>query len=154
MRAMSDGASTGASDATRQVVRRIVITLLLLLAAAMVWYSASLKGAPESPSLTDAAVERLIPASDTPSAIRQSEIGIDLATGWEADLVINGVSIPEDEERRNEPLNEVFFTPGKGKVIEALAPGLVQVTAIIWRPIDGQTRDSGSRPVTWSFHVA
>jgi hypothetical protein len=154
MLAMSDTSARGAGDATRQVVRRLVIILLLALAAGMIWYSASIKGEPEEPSLTDSAVETLIPADQTPTAIRQAEIGIDLASGWDADLVINGVDIPEDQERRNEPLNQVFFSPGKDKVIEALAPGLVEVTAIIWRPIDGQTREKGSRAVRWSFHVA
>ena len=142
------------SDRGRLILRRVVIAALLLLAGGMVWYSASLKGEPESPTLTDAAVEQLVPAADTPTAIRQSEIGIDLTPGWDADLIINGITIPEDEERVNGPLSQVFFTPGKGKVIEALEPGLVQVTAIIWRPVQGETRDQGSRAVRWSFHVA
>jgi hypothetical protein len=146
MQAMSEGART--------VIRRVVIAALLVFAAGLVWYSGSVKGEPAAPSLTDSAVEQLVPARDTPTAIRQAEIGIDLAPGWDADLRINGVDIPEDEERRNPPLNQVFFRPGPGKVIEALAPGPVTVTAIIWRPTAGETRDNGSRTVTWSFRVA
>lgn len=142
------------SDAARTVVRRLVITALLVLAGGLVWYSASLKGEPAEPSLTDSAVEQLVPARDTPTAIRQAEIGIDLAPGWDADLRINGVDIPEDEERDNAPLNQVFFKPGAGQIIESLEPGPVTVTAIIWRPTAGQTREQGSRSVTWSFRVA
>ena len=136
------------------MLRKLVITALLVVAGGLVWYSASVKGEPPEPSLTDSAVEQLVPARDTPTAIRQAEIGIDLAPGWDADLQINGVDVPEDEERANPPLNQVFFMPGKGKVIESLAPGQVTVTAFIWRPADGQTRDQGSRTVTWSFRVA
>lgn len=151
---MSDGTPRREDAPARVVVRRLVTVLLLLLAAGMVWYSASVKGEPEAPSLADSAVENLVPARDTPSALRQAEIGIDLVSGWDADLIINGVDIPQDEERDDGPLNQVFFSPGKGKVIETLAPGLVQVTAVIWRPIDGQTHEKGSRRVSWSFHVA
>jgi len=144
----------GMSDAARTVLRRVVITALLLLAGGLVWYSASVKGEPEPPSLTDTAIEQLIPARDTPSALRQAEIGIDLAPGWDADLQINGVDIPEDEERENGSQDQVLFKPGEGKVIEALAPGVVQVTAFLWEPAKGQTHERGSHTVTWSFRVA
>jgi hypothetical protein len=148
---MSDAGTPGAG---RTVVRRLVITALLVLAGGLVWYSASVKGEPTPPSLTDTAVQQLIPDRDTPSALRQAEIGIDLAPGWDADLQINGVDIPEDEERENGSQDQVLFSPGKGKVIESLAPGLVQVTAILWEPAKGQTHERGSHTVTWSFRVA
>jgi hypothetical protein len=142
------------SDAARTVLRRVAIAALLLLAGGMVWYSASVKGEPEAPSLTDSAVEQLIPARDTPTAIRQAEIGVDLAPGWDADLQINGVDVPEDEERENGAQDQVLFSPGKGKVIEQLAPGPVTVTAYLWRPALGQTHEKGSHTVTWTFRVA
>jgi hypothetical protein len=148
------GRMRGMSDAARTVVRRLVITALLVVAGGLLWYSASIKGEPEAPSLSDSAVEQLVPARDTPTAIRQAEIGIDLVPGWDADLRINGVDVPEDEERDNGPLNQVFFKPGEGKVIEALAPGEVTVTAFIWRPTQGETRDQGGRTVSWTFRVA
>lgn len=142
------------TEVSSTLVRRTVIGMLLLASAGLLWWSASFKAKPTSPSLTDSAVEALTPENDTPNVLRQSTIGIDLKPGWDADLVINGVNIPQDEERNVEAQNQVFFTPGDGKAIEALAPGLVRVTAIIWRPIDGQTREQGSRPVRWSFNVS
>lgn len=142
------------TDRMKVLLRRVVIAGLLVLAAGMAWYSATIKGDPDDVLQTDNAVERLIPERDTPSAIRQAEIGIDLTTGYDADLQINGVDIPQDEERNNAPENQVFFAPGEGKSIEALAPGDVEVTAIIWRPIDGETRERGSRTVSWTFRVA
>ena len=136
------------------LLRRTVIGVLLLAAGGLVWWSASFKAKPTSPSLTDAAVQALTPENDAPNVLRQSTIGIDLKPGWDADLIINGVDIPQDEERNVEALNQVFFTPGEGKAIGQLRAGLVQVTAIIWRPIEGQTREHGSRSVRWSFHVS
>ena len=135
------------------MIRRVVISALLLLAGVLIWVSASYKAKPSSPSLTDAAVEALTPENDT-DALRQSEVGIDLASGWDADLLINGQPIPQDEERNVEGQYQVLFAPGDGKVLETLPAGLVQVTAIIWRPTEGQTRESGSRIVRWSFRVA
>jgi hypothetical protein len=142
------------SDAARTVVRRVVIAALLVLAGGLVWYSSSVKGEPDAPVLSDSAIQQLIPARDTPTALRQAEIGVDLAPGWDADLQINGVDVPEDEERENGAQDQVLFSPGKGKVIEQLAPGPVTVTAFLWRPALGQTHDEGSHTVTWSFRVA
>lgn len=127
---------------------------LLLLAAAGTWALAGRYGVDgtEDIKLTDAAVEQLIPGDGSPNVLRQSEIGIDLATGWTGVLAVNGVEIPEDQYRRNDPLNQVFFTPGEGKEIERLPAGPVIVTATIWRPVQGETRDDG-RQVVWRFNV-
>jgi len=135
------------------MLRRVVTVALLVVALGLIVVSARYKGDPSDPSLTDAAVEQIVPVEDA-TALRQSEIGIDLAAGWSADLRINGVDIPDDQERRVEPLNQVFFTPGEGRIIEQLAPGRVDVSAIIWRPSEGETRERGSRVVRWSFRVA
>jgi hypothetical protein len=138
----------------RPTLWRTVSVLGVILAIGLFVLSSRYKGEPTDPVLLDSAVERLIPADGAPAALRQSEIGIDLQLGWTAVFSINGVRIPEDEYRRNEPENQYFFTPGKGKIIEELAPGDVVVSAIIWRPIDGQTETAGSRTVTWRFKVA
>ena len=141
------------TEDSRTFVRRAVIGALLLLAGGLLWWSASFKAEPQSPSLTDPAVEGLTPENDSPNALHQSEIGIDLVPGWDADLIVNGIAIPQDEERNVEGLNQVFFLPKEGKTIERLPAGFVRVTAIIWRPADGETRARGSRSVTWSFRV-
>jgi hypothetical protein len=141
------------SPEVRRLLRWLVTTALLVLAGGLLWYSGTIKGDPVEPSLVDSAVEQLIPAPGAPSALRRSEVGIDLGPGWEADLIVAGVVIPPDQVRRNPPLNQVFFRPGEGKELEALPAGEVTVTAIIWRPVDGQTRDEGSRRVTWRFRA-
>ena len=70
-------------------------------------------------------VERLIPPNGA-RELRQSELGIDLAPGYEGTLVVNGIEIPDDQLRHVPAQNQVFFTPGEGKAIEELdgGPGL------------------------------
>lgn len=125
----------------------------LLLVAVGLFAFAGTKGAEEVPAASiSSAVQFLIPNAGSPSVLRQAEIGIDLHPGWVAVLQINGTEIPDDQYRRVDPENQVFFTPGEGREIEQLPPGKVTVTALVWRPIDGETRES-ARPITWSFSV-
>ncbi|HVM53220.1 MAG TPA: hypothetical protein VM262_08495 [Acidimicrobiales bacterium] len=134
------------------MARRVVIGLLLLAAVGAFW-AAGIHGTTEQqPILTQGAVEAFIPAPNSPSVVRQAEIGIDLAEGWTGELVINGIPIPDDQLRRNDPLNQLFFTPGEGREIERLDAGQVTVVARIWRPVDGETREQ-AREVSWSFAV-
>ena len=82
-------------------------------------------------------VERLIPRSGA-EVIRQAELGIDLAPGYEGRLVVNGVEIPEDELRLVPEQNEVFFAPGEGKAVERLDAGPNCVVAIVWESAVGR----------------
>ena len=129
-----------------------MLGLLLLVAVGMFWLAGRNGNADPEPLVTESAVEQLIPADGSPSVLRQAEIGIDLKDGWTGELSVNGVFIPEDQLRRNEPLAQVFFTPGPGKEIEQYRTGTVVVVASIWRPIDGETRED-ARQVVWRFTV-
>lgn len=133
-------------------MRRVVLGLLLVVAVGMFWLAGRNGNADPEPVLSESAVEQLIPADGSPSVLRQAEIGIDLKDGWTGELSVNGVFIPEDQLRRNEPLAQVFFTPGPDKEIEQFRSGTVVVVASIWRPIDGETRDD-ARQVVWRFKV-
>ena len=55
--------------------------------------------------------------------LRQAELGIDLAPGYDGTLAVNGVDIPVEDQRRVPEQNEVFFTPGEGKAVEQLLAG-------------------------------
>ena len=134
------------------MLRRIVLTLLVFVGIGMFWLAGRNGNADPKPTINEAAVEQLIPADGSPSVLRQAEIGIDLRDGWTGELTINGRFIPDDQIRRNEPLNQLFFTPGPGKEIERLDAGTVIVVASVWRPIDGETREDG-RQVVWRFKV-
>ena len=133
-------------------MRRVVLGLLLVVAVGMFWLAGQNGNADPEPVISESAVEQLIPADGSPSVLRQAEIGIDLKDGWTGELSVNGVFIPEDQLRRNEPLAQIFFTPGPGKEIEQFRSGTVVVVASIWRPIDGETREDG-RQVVWRFKV-
>ena len=134
------------------MLRRIVISLLLVVAIGMFWLAGKNGDNEVKPTVTESAVEALIPQDGSPSVLRQAEIGIDLKDGWTGELTINGRFIPDDQVRHNDPLNQLFFTPGPGKEIETLPAGTVIVVASVWRPIDGETRDDG-RQVVWRFKV-
>lgn len=132
---------------------KLGVTVLLAFAVGLVWWAGTLRGDPPDPQLLDAAVEHVVPTDGSPAVVRQARIGIDLAPGWTGVLRINGLEIPEDQLDRNDPLNQIFFTPGVGKDIEQLRPGRVVVHALIWRGGFGETRDQ-ARTVTWQFRVA
>ena len=89
-----------------------------------------------------------MPRANSP-AYAASKWGLD---GLTRSLAIDGREIPEDQLRRNDPLNQVFFTPGEGQEIEELDPGPHRASALIWRPAT-QTREDG-RTVNWSFRVS
>lgn len=95
-------------------------------------------------------IEQLIPRKGAQTQ-RQSELGIDLAPGYEAGLIVAGTPIPDDELRRVPAQNEVFFTPGAGKVIEELDAGQVCVTAVIWRSAVG--RGVSDQSFQWCFET-
>lgn len=144
--------AAGAGSIRAVTLRRLVIGLLLVLGIGAFLLSGRYGVSDGKPVVTDSAVEQFMPADKSPNVPRQSEIGIDLAEGWTASLNINGLPIPEDQLRRNEPLSQVFFTPGPGKEIEVLRPGPVYVIATIWRPTEGETQADG-RQVRWAFIV-
>ena len=133
--------------------RRVVITALIIFAVGLLVWVARFTDDNEEQGVgrIDSAVERVVPGNDD-AALRQGEIGVDLLPGWTAVLAIDGQEVPEDQLRRNEPLNQVFFTPGEGQFIEELAPGPHRASALIWRPAD-QTREDG-RTVNWRFRVS
>jgi hypothetical protein len=133
--------------------RRVVITALLLFAVGLLFWAAQFTGDPDPPAagVIDSAVEQVVPGNGD-AALRQGQIGIDLEPGWTAVLAVDGREIPEDQLRRNDPLNQVFFTPGEGQEIEELDPGPHLASALIWRTAS-QTRDDG-RTVNWRFRVS
>ncbi|MFP5256451.1 MAG: hypothetical protein ACLGI8_11455 [Acidimicrobiia bacterium] len=96
------------------------------------------------------AVEHVYPR-DGAEVLRQVEIGIDLAPGYEGRLVVNGEEIPESDLRLVPEQNQVFFLPGPGKVLETLPPGTTCVAAVVWRSSEG--RGVGDLSVQWCFDV-
>jgi len=96
-------------------------------------------------------VERLVPGEGD-EVIRQAELGIDLAPGYEGTLVVNGVEIPDDELRLVPEQNQVFFTPGDGKVVEALHAGPNCALALVWKSSQGRGT-ANDKSFTWCFEA-
>lgn len=99
---------------------------------------------------TGGVVELLTPRDGDTLVNQQAQIGIDLTTSYDANLVVDGTLIPNDQLIRRPELNAVYFSPGPGKVIEKLPPGRNTVTALVFR-LDGQQAPPA---VTWTFNVA
>lgn len=96
-------------------------------------------------------VERLIP-SEGDEVIRQAELGIDLAPGYEGTLEVNGVEIADAELRRVPQQNQVFFTPGDGKAVEALRAGPNCARALVWKSSQGRGT-ANDKSFTWCFEA-
>lgn len=96
-------------------------------------------------------VEHVYP-SNGDQVLRQTEIGIDLAPGWEGALIVNGQPIPDDELRLVPEQNQVFFLPGEGTAIEELPAGRTCVTALVWKSQTG--RGVRDQTFSWCFEAA
>ena len=107
---------------------------------------------PEAPNpvLTQGgAVERLLPPRDS-EVLRQSTVGIDLATGWTGTIAVNGVLVPDDQTSFDPGLNILtVITSGDDPAVELVAEQNC-VRATIWRFEDGP---SASRNIDWCFEV-
>ena len=97
-----------------------------------------------------AVVEALLPRRNA-QVPQQTNVGIDLATGWAGTLVVDGVEIPEDELQLMPEIGLVEFTPGEGKAVEQLDSGENCVSAIIWPVSEG--RGVSDRTIPWCFDV-
>ena len=96
-------------------------------------------------------VERLVPGAGD-EVIRQAELGIDLAPGYEGALLLNGLEIPTEELRLVPEQNQVFFTPAEGKVVARLNAGPNCAEAIVWKASAGRgTADDQS--FRWCFEA-
>lgn len=147
--------------------RRIIMAGAL--AAAIAFLAVSLEKSPESAShpaaVEDPAVVSRMP-EPTAHVLRQSSVGVELLPGYDGELTINGIRIPEDQldgvippdspaydpklGLRPNTRNKVFFTPGPDKAINRYPTGEVTVTARFWSIADGPAT---ARSISWAFFV-
>lgn len=113
---------------------RVLVGLALVAAAAALFFGvrAADTGGDDDVAVRSRpdVVEHVYP-SHGDQVLRQTEIGIDLAPGYEGMLIVNGQPIPEDELRLVPEQNQVFFLPGEGTTIEKLPAGRSCVTALV-----------------------
>jgi len=96
-------------------------------------------------------VEHFVPNAND-EVLRQAELGIDLAPGYDGTLAVNGVAIPVEDQRRVPEQNQVFFTPAEGKAVEQLLAGPNCVIATVWRAADGPGT-ANDRTFRWCFEA-
>ena len=147
--------------------RRSMIALVLLVALAS---AAWLIGSTDSNASSN--LDRNVVISLTPNenaqALRQTQVGADLAVGYDGRLTINGVEIPEEDmvgardPSKVDPAdlrqygirpnnrNQVYFKPGPGKVIESFEPGTVDIVLRYFK--DGEPGE-GTGSIAWSIKV-
>ena len=130
-------------------VRRVVISLLLGIAFAGFFYAFTRDTDNQQPALRDTAVKRVLPAPGD-LVLRQSEIRVELETGYTGVLSIDEQRIPEDQTDRIEGAYWVSFTPAEGKDIEELAPGRRCASIELW---DTTIPDAPHRHYGWCFEV-
>ncbi len=158
---------TDASPLHRRLLRRWAAPLAITVGVA-VFAVAFVVANTDDPEVrvSNPAVEELIPAPGS-EVLRQSQVGVDLATGFAAELVINGVPIPPDEvnilrdpadpgESAEQPgtfgttINRFVYQPLEGRAVPELKGDENCVVATFWPLSDPDDIDS----VEWCFTVA
>lgn len=141
----------GISQAQRDAIRRAVWIVLILGALVGIFFTgkAATTGLNSTSDALPEQVDRLLPASGS-EVLRQSQVGIDVADGYDAYLIINGIEIrgPEDGLIRELGTGQILYQPGPGKPIEVLNEGRNCVVAMVWKQIENS---KNAAPVSWCF---
>lgn len=128
-----------------------IVTVLILGALAGIFFTGriAVTGLDSSSENLPDSVDRLIPGSGQ-QVLRQSQVGIDVADGYDAWLQINGVDVRGADEGliKDTGTGLVQFQPGPGRLIESLNPGQNCVIAFVWDQVEGE---STAKPVSWCF---
>ena len=130
-------------------VRRVVTLVLLAVAGASLYLASAL----HDDSLTDGARSRVVKTvSPRPGTIqlRQTEILVELDSGYSGELMINGTLIPDDQLSVVQGLNRITYTPRAGREVEVLPAGH-NCAQVRFRPAAGSAGQPGS--YRWCFSV-
>ncbi|HTO00131.1 MAG TPA: hypothetical protein VL068_05595 [Microthrixaceae bacterium] len=135
----------------RDIARRLLIAVVIVGAVAGLYFTgrAATTGLDAASESLLSAVDRLIPASGD-EVLRQSQVGIDVANGHDAYLIVNGVEIRSAKDGLIKDLGtgQVLVQPGPGKAIESLNEGRNCVVAMVWETLKTEATAS---PVSWCF---
>jgi hypothetical protein len=132
----------------RLQVRHLIIVALLCVVAGSV-YALVQKSQQNAISLDGGIVEQLIPAPGL-KVLKQDQIGVDLAPGYEAKLALDGVPIPDYQLTRVPALGLYTINPLIGSDFEALPTGNHCATVTYWRTTDGP---ESALTRSWCFTV-
>lgn len=147
----SKGAPVAEPERIPRRVQNAIAVLIVLGALVGLFFTvrAATTGSDEASDSLPDSVDRLIPDSGT-EVLRQSAVGIDVAAGYDAELVVNGTSIPVGSEGLTKDMGTglIRFVPGPGRVIESLLAERNCVLAHVWPQSQGR---SAAETVSWCF---
>jgi hypothetical protein len=112
---------------TKQRLVLIVPIAIAVLAGVLLWIN-NKEGTPTADS---SIVESVSPDRNS-STLQQAAVSIDLQSGWDASLVIDGRAIPDDQLDKVTAQGTVTFQPGPDKEFEFLQAGQNCVVATYW----------------------
>ena len=138
-------------------VKALLGVLVVAMVAIIVYVSNNSVTGPDQASLSKPDyVERLIPDSGS-QVLRQATVGVDLKEGYDAYLVINGITINNDANKSDDDglrkapsLGTVEYAPGPGHRIKELDTPKQCVDAWVWRKLDGPAT---AKQINWCFEV-
>ncbi|MGY6500874.1 MAG: hypothetical protein ACXIVQ_08305 [Acidimicrobiales bacterium] len=135
----------------RALTRRLIYAALLAAATGMMAVAvANGRTSPTATADSSEAIVALVPTEGS-DVLRQSTVGIQVATGYRAGLIVNGVTIPDDQLSGDPGLGQYFFTPGPGQVLETLQGSQNCVVATYFLAAAGP---ADSQSVRWCFSAA
>jgi hypothetical protein len=134
------------SDPMRNAIAAVLI--LLALAGLVFTVRWAVTGENNTSSALPESVERLIPESGS-EVLTQSSVGVDLAVGYDAYLIINGTEVRSEEEGLVKDMGTglITYQPGADGMAE-LVPEKNCVIAMVWKQEEGQKY---AEPVSWCF---
>jgi len=127
-------------------VRRSIIALLLLVAALAAFGLTRLSGTPSPP--IDTIIESREP-EEGDKVLQQSQITIDLLSGWDGKLTIDGIAIPDDQVVKVREQGIIRFQPARGKALEYFPAGQNCITFTYWQLATGPEQSFTAKP--WCF---
>jgi hypothetical protein len=135
--------------ARRRFEPRHAAYVVLLLVAAVAVYALVQQYSKDDPTTAGGAIERFLPTAES-KILQQDQVGLDLAPGYEAEIMVNSTPLPSDEVLRVPELSQIFYQPGPGKAFEQWPAGRNCVVASIWRTATGPNQAFNR---TWCFTV-
>lgn len=115
-------------------VRRLIIALLLGVAALAAVGLTRLSSGDSQP--VSSIIESITPGNGD-SALQQGQLTVDLLTGWDGSLTIDGKAIPDSQVTKVREQGKLTFQPGAGKVLEYFPAGQNCVTLKYWQLATG-----------------
>lgn len=150
---MSTAAETGRRGLSPPARNAIAASLIALALLGLFFLDRlAVTGDDEASRSLPESVDRLIPESGD-EVLSQSTVGVDLAVGYDAFLIIDGTEIRDGSDGLVKDMGTglITYKPSPGGPVEALQPDRNCVIAMIWDQADGEKT---AEPLRWCFDAA